>query len=544
MAKVKPEARAGEQELVQALFAMKNDPYAFVMYVFPWGEEGTPLAKYKQPRRWQLDILKDLRDHLQAGGSVEDYVPDVFKMAVSSGRGIGKTAIISWLALWMLSCIPGSSTIVSANTETQLRSKTFPEIRKWARMAINSNWFDPQATSIRPAEWLVEALHKTTKIDAAYWYISAQLWSEENPDAFAGMHSQYGMMVLFDEASGIPAPIWPVTEGFFTDRIPHRVWFVISNPRNPSGPFYECFHGNRSFWRTRMIDARSVDENDPAVYQKIIDQYGSDSDQARVEVYGQFPRQGDSQFIDRGLVLDAQARELVPDGTAPLVMAVDPARFGDDNAVIRFRQGRDARSIPPTRIPRCSAVELATAIAEHIDRYNPDAVFVEGDGVGGGVIDIVRSYGYRVIEVKAGGGASDKTRYANHRAEIWGRMNDWLEGGCLNPTDTALADDLCTPQFDYTQQGQMKLEAKASIRKRGYRSPNDADALALTFSRTIARRNAAAARHRRPRIAAGVDYDIFGRSLFRGVALLMRRWYGLLRQPLRRQALMRERCVT
>lgn len=500
----KLQARPNEQELIQTLFSMKNDPLKFVLFAFPWGQNGTPLHDRMGPRDWQTEILTEMRDHLRDGGDI----PEVFQKAVASGRGIGKSALLAWLSLWMLSCIPGSSTIVSANTESQLRTRTFPEIKKWARMAINANWFDTHAMSIRPAQWLIDALHKTTRMDDAYWYIQAQLWSEENPDAFAGMHSTYGVMVLFDEASGIPSAIWPVTQGFFTDNIPYRFWIVISNPRNPTGAFYECFNSNKQHWRTRMIDARTVAENDQRLYQKIIDQYGSDSDEARVEVYGKFPRQGDTQFINTGLVEEAGIREIVPDLGAPLLMAVDPARYGDDKAVIRFRQGRDARSIPPVHIPRCSAVMLANRITEQIDRLNPDAVFIEGDGVGGGVIDIVRSYGYRVVEVTAGGAAEDRNRFANHRTEMWGRLNDWLDGGAIDAQDRALVNDLCVPQFEYTQSGQIKLESKERIRKRGYKSTNDADALALTFSRNIARKDLRS-RGRRPRIARDVDYSIF-----------------------------------
>ncbi|MFK5283926.1 hypothetical protein ACI3PL_30545, partial [Lacticaseibacillus paracasei] len=69
------------------------------------------------------------------------------------------------------------------------------------------------------------------KMDTQYYYVDAQSWSAENPDAFAGAHSQIGMMVQFDEASGIPDPIWQVTEGFFTDMAPLRLWLAISNPR-------------------------------------------------------------------------------------------------------------------------------------------------------------------------------------------------------------------------------------------------------------------------------------------------------------------------
>ena len=509
MAKQQP--RDQEQQLIAQMLEFQDDPLSFVLYAFPWGKANSPLENAKGPRAWQVEALSEIKTHIaknRAAGR-QGLDPELLKIAIASGRGIGKSAFLAWIALWLFTCVPSSTVIVSANTEQQLKSTTFPEIRKWATMAIHANWFEHNAMSLRPADWLVQSLKQTTAYDDAYWYIQARLWSEESPDAFAGVHSQRGMAVLFDEASGIPSCIWPVTQGYFTDKTMHRLWVAISNPRNPSGAFFECFNANRDTWWNRTVDARTVDENDQALYQQIIKQYGSDSDEARVEVYGQFPRQGDQQFISRGEVDDAVAREVDTDPGAPLLMGVDPARFGDDEAVIAFRQGRNADVLPWRKYKRCSTAELASSCAEYIEKYKPDGVFVEGDGVGGGVIDILREYGYRVIEVTAGGGAENKEAYTNHRTELWRRIRDWLPGASL-PKDSGLADDLAAPRYDYSLKGQLKLEPKDRMKKRGYASPNNADALAMTFSRSVARRDIATSRiGRKRRQATGMDYDLF-----------------------------------
>ena len=326
MAKQQP--HHDEQQLLLKLLTFDNDPLQFVLYTFPWGQPNSPLENAQGPRGWQLQALKEIRDHIQRNQqrSRQELTPELLKMARASGRGIGKSAFVAWVALWMFSCIPSSTVIVSANTEAQLKGTTFPEIKKWATMAINNRWFEYAMMSIQPADWLVDAMKNTTKLDSAYWSITARLWSEEAPDAYAGAHSQRGMAVLFDEASGIPGCIWSVAQGFFTDKTNHRVWLAISNPRNPSGEFFECFHGNRDQWNHDSIDGRSVEENDHQLYDNIIAQYGEDSDQARVEVYGQFPRQGDYQFIGRGDVDDAIHREAFADPGAPLVMSARARR--------------------------------------------------------------------------------------------------------------------------------------------------------------------------------------------------------------------------
>jgi len=221
----RPEPRQDEQQLINKMLSFADDPLAFVMFAFPWGKPNGPLEGMDGPRDWQIEVLTKMRDHIADNRNRKraELDPELLKIAIASGRGIGKSALLAWIANWLFTCVPSSTIIVSANTEQQLKGTTFPEIRKWATMAIHSNWFDHNAMSLRPAPWLVESLKQTTDLDDAYWYIQARLWSEESPDAFAGVHSQRGMAVLFDEASGIPSVIWPVTQGFFTDKTLHRI---------------------------------------------------------------------------------------------------------------------------------------------------------------------------------------------------------------------------------------------------------------------------------------------------------------------------------
>ena len=134
-----------------------------------------------------------------------------------------------------------------------------------------------------------ELVERDLKLGTRYWAAEGKLWSEENPDSYAGVHNHSGMMLIFDEASGIPDPIWAVGAGFFTENILDRYWFAFSNPRRNQGYFYEAFHSKRDFWESRNIDSRTVEDTDKNVYEQIIAEYGADSPQAKVEVYGEFP---------------------------------------------------------------------------------------------------------------------------------------------------------------------------------------------------------------------------------------------------------------
>ena len=502
----------GEQDLITTLLGFRYDPEGFVRYAFPWGVKGTPLERVEGPRTWQLDEFKRIQDHLlidQEKARIGLPGSPLY-LAISSGRGIGKSAWLSMLDLWVASCWIGSTGIVTANTETQLRSRTMAELGKWQVMAINRHWFEKSSMSMRPASWFVELVQNQLKMDTQYYYVDAQSWSAENPDAFAGAHSQIGMMVQFDEASGIPDPIWQVTEGFFTDMAPLRLWLAISNPRRNTGRFFDAFHKDRAFWDARYVDSRTVEGVDKAVYQRIAEKYGEDSDTTRIEVKGQFPRTGSNQFIGREVVSYAAERDLVPDGGAPLTMGIDVARFGDDESVFRFRRGRDARSIKPMRFRGKDTMALATEAATAIERLKPDAVFVDGGGVGGGVVDRLKMLGYRVIEVQSGEKANDEEQYINKRVEMWGHLREWLVHGCID-NDEALIDDLTNPEYAVDLKGRLKLESKDSLKKRGLSSPDDGDALALTFAEQVSRLDTATSRrmNRMRGEVAMSEYDIF-----------------------------------
>lgn len=506
----------GEQSLMMELWdpAIVASPLEFAMFAFPWGKANTPLEHMKGPRGWQRETFEEITRHIKANElrAANKALMEMWRSADASGRGIGKSAMVAMLALWFQTTRLGATTVLTANTEQQLKSRTMAELGKWAAMAINSHWWEVQAMSLRPAEWFGEAVKRDLKIDLGYYYVMAQLWSEENPDAFAGIHNHHGVMLIMDEASGIPAPIWSVSEGFFTEPMPDRYWLAFSNPRRNSGAFFECFNKNRNFWKTRNIDSRTVEGTDPGTFDRIIAQYGLDSDEARIEVLGQFPNQGANQFIGKDVVYNAQTRELIPDPGAPLVMGVDVARFGEDKSVICFRKGRDAVSIPWEKFKGIDTVKLAGIVADRAGKNHVAAIFVDGNGVGGGVVDILKAWGFKVIEVQAGSSATDGDQYYNKRAEIWGRMKEWLQTGSI-PNDTDLNTDLISPEYSYhPSSNKLQLEGKDHMKSRGLASPDSGEALALTFCQPIARQDERHSRNNgsfRNRVAKDVDYDIF-----------------------------------
>src|SRR6516165_1971418 len=307
--------------LLSWLADTSHDPHAFVMGAFPWGEKDSRLSGFPNgPEPWQKDILNLIRD-----GLVD--VNRAIQLAVASGHGIGKTALVSWIILWALSTKPDTRGVVTANTETQLRTKTWAELGKWFHMFLAKDFFSLTATAI----FAKDSAHERT------WRIDMVPWSERNTEAFAGLHNkERRILVVFAEASAIPDIICETTEGALTDANTEIIWCVFGNPTRNTGRFKECFPGglHARAWRTYQVDSRSISFTNHEQVQHWIDAYGEDSDFVRVRVRGVFPRTGEMEFISAEVVMESSAREARAHPHEPFIMGVDVARYGDNETVI------------------------------------------------------------------------------------------------------------------------------------------------------------------------------------------------------------------
>lgn len=460
--------------LIEALAEYTNDPYGFVLWAFEWGEG--ELAGQVGPEKWQEDLLRKL------GAGVID-MSQAIQLARTSGHGIGKSALVSWIILWAISTFPDTKGVVTANTETQLKTKTWAELAKWYRLFLARELFKMTATAIFSSD----PEHERT------WRIDMVPWSERNTEAFAGLHNQgRRILVIFDEASAIPDVIWETTEGALTDRDTQIIWAVFGNPTKSKGRFRDCFPGGRFAhrWSSAAIDSRDVTLTDKQLIARWLADYGEDNDFFRVRVRGVFPRIDAESFIPFELANSAVEREVLPQNGA-VILGVDVGRFGDDPSVIYPRCGRDALSRPIEIYPSIDTMSFAGKIAAAFHRHGASVVMVDSGGVGGGVVDRLRMLRIPVIEVDFGSGADgvnpdDGARYANKRAEIWGAMRGWLSRGSIPSIATGenitLIDELVGPNFALNAKEAIQLETKKEMRRRGVASPNVADALACTFA--------------------------------------------------------------
>ena len=449
-----------EEQLAEDIAEFFDDPYGYVMYAFPWGEKGGPLEEHDGPDVWQREQLERVRHKIDTDplGTIRE--------ATASGHGIGKSAETSWIILWAMSTRPHLNGVVTANTLPQLNTKTWRELALWHKRAINAHWFKWTATKFfhleHPETWAVNAVPNT----------------EHNSEAFAGLHATHSL-IIYDEASGIPDPIWEVSEGAMTD--PRAMWFVYGNPTKNTGKFRDCF-ANDTRWTTRSIDSRTCKMTNKNEIAEQLAEYGEDSDFARVRVKGQFPRAGSLQLIasdivDRCMLWEAEYEIYF---LLPIVIGVDVARYGDDKTVIWIRQGR--KTLDVRKFRELNTMEVATRAAEAIREFNPAATFVDEVGIGAGVVDRLRMLDYEIIGVNAGSKPDDDITYYNKRAEMWDRMRTYLRAGADIPNDTEIRNALIGIEYGFNDKEQMRLERKEDMKKRGLDSPDEGDALALTFA--------------------------------------------------------------
>lgn len=462
-----------ENDLVDEICSFDQDPVGFAEYAYPWGE--ADLESSDGQRTWQRDVGSDIKEHLSNPDT--RYTP--LLIAVASGHGIGKSANIAQVIHWAMSTCEDTKIVVTANTETQLRTKTWPEISKWFRIAINSHWFNVTATAVAS----VQKSHERS------WRCDAITWSINNTEAFAGLHNKgKRIVVIFDEASSIADKVWEVTEGALTDENTEIIWVAYGNPTRNNGRFRDCFSRFKHRWKCRQIDSREVEGTNKAQIDKWIQDYGIDSDFVKVRVRGIFPTTSFKQYISTEDVDQAFGRELKEESYnwAPKIITLDPAWEGDDELVIGLRQGLSFK-ILKTLAKNDNDVFIANILADFEDQEEADAVFIDG-GYGTGIVSVGRTL-HRNWQLVWFSEKSSDEGCLNKRSEMWKNMRDWLKEGGSIPKDPVLRDEIIAPETVPRLDGKLQLESKKDMKARGVPSPNRADALAISFAYPVSAKN-------------------------------------------------------
>jgi hypothetical protein len=465
--------------LVAELASFELRPLDFVYWAWPWGEPGGELEHRAGPEPWQRKVLGDLQEALLAGADLSaatgSALSEAYQAAVKSGHNVGKSADVCWLIHWAMATKVDTKGVVTANTEKQLRLKLWSELAKWHRLFIAKDLFKVTATSFQAAD----------PERSQEWRIDAIPWSEDNPEAFAGLHNLgKRILVIFDEASAITDKIWETIDGVMNEAGTELLWFAFGNPTRNTGRFREAFDpkGQGQFWKTYTVDSREVSFTNKDRINRQIELWGIDNDFIKVRWLGEFPAAGVNQLISAELVRNAMVREAQAQPWEALIMAVDVARYGSNKSVIRFRRGKDARTIPPIKMRGLSTIELGMKVAEQIAIHGPDACFIDEGGVGGGVVDYVRHLGHSVIGVQFGGSPGiplGGEKVHNKRAEMYCSFRHWLrEGGAVDNDEDLYRETIAIEFTHMPKSDAIVLTPKEEMDE----SPDDADSIAMTFA--------------------------------------------------------------
>lgn len=302
-----------------------------------------------------------------------------------------------------------------------------------------------------------------------------RLYGADNPDAMRGVRLDG---VVIDEVAQTAPEVWiDVLQPALADRMG---WALFIGTPNGVNLFSDLFFKARTLddWHSALYTVYDTDALPPAEVARLKASMPEESF-AR-EFLCDFAAAGDSQLLSLTDVETAAQRILRVEqfDFAARVIGVDPARFGDDRSVIFRRQG--LASFTPRVFRGIDNMTLASHVAQEIETWSPDAVFID-EGNGSGVIDRLRQLGHEVIGVHFGG-KPNKLRYVNKRTEMWYEMREWVLAGGYIPNEQALKQDLAAPTYSFDKQDRICLESKDDIKRRGMPSPDLGDALALTFA--------------------------------------------------------------
>jgi len=445
----------------------RRDPVRFVTECF--GVE---------PDAWQADALR------RVGG---DHNP-ARRLCLKACTGPGKSTVLAWIGWHRLACFAGRGEhpkgAALSITADNLKDNLWAELAKWqARSAFLAGAFT----------WTKEKIYANDHHET--WFLSARSFAKDADAetigrALSGLHSQYPF-ILLDETGDMPVSVGRAASQIFTGIPRDALIAQAGNPTSTTGLLHDSCTNAGEQWDVITVSADPDDPNrTPRVSiehaQEMIRAYGRDNPWVMATILGLFPPSWFNALLGSDDVDAAIARSYRADeiASAPVVLGGDVARQGDDSSAVAQRQGRQAFPISMFRIP--DTMVLAGQFIRLAKESGADGFFVdETGGYGAGVIDAMRQLGHTVIGVQFGGKPNDY-RYFNKRSEMYFELAAWVKSGGALPDDRQLKEELCATTFVY-QGDKFRIVEKELIKKKLGRSPDKADALALTFAYPVAK---------------------------------------------------------
>lgn len=402
-----------------------------------------------EPQEWQARALMAIANN--------------DRVAIKSGKGVGKSSLLAWIILWFLATRPGAKVACTANSANQLEDVLWSEVRKWIRQMEFRQYLPFEVSA-----------DKVTLFDG---FARARTARKDNPEALQGLHDE-NMLFLADEASGIDEIIFQAAEGAMSTKGAKTV--LTGNPTRTKGYFFDAFNKDASRWVGITVDCNTSPMVTKEYIRYMAEKWGEDSNEYRVGVMGEFPLGDVNGVIPLYLIERAVGRnDVVPYGEE--VWGVDVARMGDDRCALVKRRGNVVMEKPQTWGQVTLDVTADRVFDEYMEaRIKPVRIVVDAIGVGAGVADMLRKRGLPVDALNVAEVASSKKAYHRKRDELWFRAREWFETGNVSVPKgcDGLVEELAAVEYEIAPGGQRRILNKKAL---GF-SPDEADALILTFN--------------------------------------------------------------
>lgn len=446
--------------------AFQKSPLLFIEKT--WGltpqAQGEPFIRGKHLTWQQHQIILAVENAVQ-GKAVK-------RISIRSGHGIGKTAALAWLILWYLFCFKDAQVPCTAPTSDQIHDVLWKEL---------ANWLHRMPKQIADLyEW--QSGYLRIKERPETWFARAKTARKEAPEALAGIHSDFVLMIV-DEASGVPEEIFNTAQGALTNK--NILVILISNPTRLIGYFYDSHHKDKQNWQTLAFSSQDSPIVDNDFVLRIIEKHGRDSDEFRIRVLGDFPKA--DALDDKGYVPLLVQADLHTSPQATFQgyrrMGIDPAGEGDDETVWIVRDNFKAKVVGREKISTAKTIAQKTMTLMTEYGVKAEDIFVDNFGEGANVgqeLAVATEGKVNIVAVNVGDQPLDTDRYLNRRAEAFWRLREWLRRNGELVADRGW-EELLTVRYRAELNGKLRIMSKKDMRAEGYRSPNHADALMLTF---------------------------------------------------------------
>lgn len=447
------------------------------------------ILRAMEDRVFFVEELLGVKDHYDAGEGgdfvkgVEDWQRIILqaldagetKITIRSGNGVGKTALVSWLALHFALLRDDVKVIVTSPSFSQLNDGLIPEIQKWANKL--PDWLRGQLDFFSD--------RVVRKPEVKNNFVSFRTARKENPEALQGVHAKH-VMLLVDEASGVHDTVFEAGQGTMSTK--GAIVVLISNPTRVSGFFYKT-HTRIAGWLRKHITCFDSTRVDDSFAQSIADAYGLTSQQYQVKILGNFPEGNQDAVVPRAWVEEAIGRDISPYGGVK-VWGVDPGRGGDPSGFVEV-EGRQITEMDEVNF--ANVMQVTGWIKKKWDRcpaeQRPINIYVDVIGIGAGVADRLEELGLPVVAINVAELAAVADRYVRLRAELWDQAREWFETkDCVINPEIAprflekFVDEISEPQYKDHSSGRTDVESKKDMKARGIPSPNLADAFCLCMA--------------------------------------------------------------